>query len=124
MSGNLEKAFFVLLLSVCAEAAAAQTTAAALPPIPEGLGKPLTPHMESCDAIDCNVSAAQITALDAARRLYEKEKTAGSPYSAIVGMQGDDITVTLLPEFGKRGAAITYIFDAAGSTLKRSFPNR
>jgi hypothetical protein len=124
MSGNLKKSFFVLLVATCTGMAAAQTMAPALPPIPDGLVKPLTPRMESCEDIDCLVSTAQVMALDAARHLYEKDEAAGSPYSIVVGRQGDDIQITLLPGIGKRGAGITYVFDAAGSTLKRSFRNR
>jgi hypothetical protein len=125
MSGNLKKALVILLLAVCAGATAAQTTTPVLPPIPEGLLTPLTPRMESCDAIDCSMSDAQLRALDGARGLYGKERAASAEYSAVIGKEGEKVTVTLIPSpWGSRGIAITYVYDADGRTLIRSFPNR
>jgi hypothetical protein len=125
MSRNPKKAGFSLLLAVCAGAAAAQTTTPVLPPVPEGLLRPLTPRMESCDAIECGVSDAQLRALDGARGEYGKEQVGIAAYSAVIGKEGEKVTVTLMPSpQGSRGIAITYVYDADGRNLIRSFPNR
>lgn len=96
-----------------------------LPPIPAGFATESVPRMESCSRIDCDVSAEQIRAFDTARSMYMTSDAAAARYSVVFGSEGSDISVTLIPSpLGARGRAITYVFDPAGATLKRSYTNR
>jgi hypothetical protein len=81
--------------------------------------------MESCGAIQCEVSAAQLRALSKAAALYKRDALSTTSYSAVIAVVGDELTITLLPEpMGAKGRGISYVFDLSGSELKRSFVNR
>ena|ERR1700754_2088030 len=96
-----------------------------LPPLPEGSAEKLNPGMESCDETACDVSAAQIVAFDTARKRYAVDPVAAASYSVVFGKEGADIAITLIPSpLGARGRAVTYVFDAAGTELKKSYVNR
>ncbi|SFW68588.1 hypothetical protein [Luteibacter sp. UNCMF366Tsu5.1] len=96
-----------------------------LSPIPKELATGYGPRMESCDAVDCNVSAAQIRAFDKARGLYVHDAIAAPTYSIVFGQESGDIAVTFIPSpLGTRGRAVTYVFDASGAEMKRSYINR
>ncbi len=63
--------------------------------------------------------------MDSARRLYSADKLAAAAYSVVIGKEGSDISITLVPSpIGTRGRAFTYVFDRSGKTLKRSYLNR
>ncbi|QWT19601.1 hypothetical protein KPL74_17865 [Bacillus sp. NP157] len=112
------------LLSVFSCAALAQAVPT-LPPLPPSSLQDDGKRMELCTAIDCAVGAAQVRALANASALYRRDPLAAKDFSAVLGMAGDGVAVTLSPApIGARGRAITYIFDAQGQALKQSFVNR
>jgi hypothetical protein len=112
-----------LALMVIADSSA--QSAPVLPPIPNDVSAPAIPRMESCDEVNCDVSTAQIKAFDKARQLYAQDRMAAQTYSVVFGQENGNIAITFIPSpLGTRGRAVTYLFDSAGSTMKRSYVNR
>lgn len=63
--------------------------------------------------------------MDSARRLYSADTLAAATYSVVIGNEGSDISITLVPShIGTRGRAFTYVFDRSGKIPKRSYLNR
>jgi hypothetical protein len=117
-------AFFSALQLFASAGALAQSTKA-LPPIPGDVRTVTAPHMESCNTINCDVSAEQIRAFDAARGLYMKSSLAAATFSVVFGHERENIAITFIPSpLGTRGRAITYLFDSSGVKVERSYINR
>lgn len=96
-----------------------------IPAIPDSAATLAVPRMESCGEIQCQISAAQLTALGQATSLYRHGPLGSKAYSAVIGVENAELTITLIPDpMGAAGRAVSYVFDLSGSKLKRSFVNR
>ena len=106
-------------------ASATAQEAYALAPLPaSGEVRPY-PRMGDCKESDCLVSSAQVAAIRAALQLYLAEPKASHTPSVLVGMEGEGVSVTVLPErINAPGVAVTYIFDATGTRKMKTIYNR
>ncbi|MHB1058820.1 MAG: hypothetical protein ACYC0F_13165 [Rhodanobacter sp.] len=97
--------------------------------------KPIETYNElvSCSEKDCKITTEQFSALCIATKLYKVDMPSVRRTSLQVGINGDLIVVTILPDtgakppkFGVPGGemAITYTFDSSGSHLMKRIYNR